>query len=191
MLRALPVIMQEIRNPECTACTLHRTEGNVCVMGRGNSKGPIMLIGEAPGQKEAETGMPFMGRSGQLLNRLLRRLHMQHQVYITNICKCRPHMNRRPNYDEVKKCTELYLWREIDIMIPEVIVLLGRTAIDFMFENRSKFRRHELIELEVEGRDLCLIATWHPAYVLRAGKPTEQQLEQALIVAKEIADADL
>jgi DNA polymerase len=140
-----------------------------------------MLVGEAPGEAEAQTAKPFMGPAGQLLNELLDELYMLDMVYITNIAKCRPPGNRTPKPFEVTRCTRRYLYQEMKLIKPRVVVLLGRTAIDRYLDS---FERGKLIEKKHRG----YIATWHPSYVARGYNPNAgKELLAALKLAKETA----
>lgn len=175
-----------LRDIHCTQCELHKSSTNVCVGGRGNPHGRIVLIGEAPGEAEAETGKPFMGKSGQLLDQLLTEADLVGRVYILNTCKCRPPDNRTPTRSEQDVCSGLYLVNELDIIRPRSIVLLGRVATDWHFKGRP-FVRHTVHRGGI-------IPTWHPSYVLRTGgrnaRPGKELL-QSLRIAKETAYADI
>jgi len=183
-------VIESIRNPKCTECDLHKTEGNVCVMGRGNLMAPIVLVGEAPGAAEAETGKPFMGRAGHLLNKILKELRMSEMVYITNAVRCRPPKNRTPDIWELKCCRNLYLFPEVGIIRPHVIVLMGKTAAR-AFNVEDSF--HPLIQYHYPDqavfayRRVCVIITWHPAYCLRNGKMTTAKFKKHLAKAREEA----
>jgi uracil-DNA glycosylase len=173
--------LQQIRNPSCVRCDLCESTTNVCIMGRGEGT-EIVLIGEAPGEAEARTGKPFMGAAGQLLNKLLDELHMTNRCYITNICRCRPADNRKPTPKEAKTCANLYLFRELNVINPWVIVCMGRTPCDLFFPNG--FTRGELYETKA----VFIIPTWHPAYCLPGRSPSATpQLKKALLDAKRLA----
>ena len=109
----------------CNKCNLCESRKNV-VWGYGNEKAEIMLIGEAPGANEDETGMPFVGRSGILLDKMLNdiNLYRDKNIYIANIVKCRPPQNRNPNSKEINSCID-WLYSQIDIIKPKIIVCLG------------------------------------------------------------------
>lgn len=177
-----------LRNPQCEACALNNSSVNVCVMGRGSPRSKIVLIGEAPGRAESETGKPFMGQAGQLLNELLEDAGIVNP-YITNICKCRPPGNRKPKDDEQATCTKLYLNEELAIIRPRVVVLLGAVSSRWAFP--SGFIRgivnphHHLIPNDM----IACVPTWHPAYYFHSGrdKSVRRQLYQHLLLAKETA----
>jgi uracil-DNA glycosylase family 4 len=159
-----------LRNPKCEACALCNSSVNVCVMGRGNPRAKIVLIGEAPGAKEAETGKPFMGASGRLLGDCLLRAGLgEDEYYVTNINKCRPPGNRTPTADEQAVCTELYLAEELAIIRPYVVVLIGGTAAKWAFP--SGYIRGSVNPSEglVAGSVVACVPTWHPAYYLHSG----------------------
>jgi uracil-DNA glycosylase family 4 len=192
--------IRAIRNPRCTLCPLHKTEGNVCVTGRGTAWAPIILIGEAPGEAEARTGQPFMGRAGQLLNELLRDNMMSHLVYITNIAKCRPPENRKPTPSEMRTCGIEYLGQELGVLDPKVTVLLGKTPIEYFF-GKKPFKRGVVYDLAENGSFLvsyqgkdphqptipCIIPTWHPAYIIHSNSTVARdQLRSHLLRAKEL-----
>jgi len=112
---------------DCHRCPLGDTRTHL-VFGDGNEKADLMLIGEAPGRDEDLSGVPFVGRAGQLLNKILEAIHFRREdVYIANIVKCRPPNNRDPLPSEVEKC-EPYLKKQIDIIQPKFILALGRIA---------------------------------------------------------------
>ena len=177
-----------IRNPECTACELHKSSQHVCVMGRGNPHARIMLVGEAPGEAEGRTGKPFMGAAGQLLNRLLKEVDLLDQVYITNICKCRPPKNRAPTLVERHRCIKLYLFSEIDIIKPDVIVALGKVAMSVLVTNKG-VKRGEISWEKYRKTFVHVIPTWHPAYPLHSGlKQPIKDIRKVLAYAKELSD---
>lgn len=177
---------QVIRNPQCTHCALHESTTNVCVMGRGNPRARIMLVGEAPGEAEARTGKPFMGRAGKLLDLLLLSAGLTGRVYVTNVAKCRPPNNRTPTTNEASICSQFYLEKEIVTIRPSAIVLLGRVAINWIFKG-DEFTRHcANVHPNFDG---SVIPTWHPSYVLRTGgigSKTAKELLQSLEVAEEL-----
>ena len=159
---------------QCHRCGLgdNRTHA---VVGRGNLQAPIMLIGEAPGQKEDETGLPFVGRSGQLLEKILASVNLstEHDIYIANINKCRPPENRTPTPDEIAACIP-YLLEQIRLVDPKIILLTGATAVKGITGDKRKITKIRGQWLEWEGR-LCM-AIFHPSYLLRnpskeVGKP--------------------
>jgi uracil-DNA glycosylase family 4 len=158
----LPVIRTDLG--ECTRCKLH-TSRNKIVFGDGSSKAELVFIGEGPGADEDAQGLPFVGRAGKLLTQMIEAMGLQRQqVYICNVVKCRPPGNRQPEKDEVDACSP-FLFRQLDALRPKVIVCLGATAAQTLLQtNRgiSHFRGEWL-----EYRGYKMIATYHPAYLLR------------------------
>lgn len=148
---------------DCTKCPLHETR-NRTVPGDGPLDAKLMLIGEAPGKDEDEQGKPFVGRAGRLLTEALEMEGLNRQkVYIANIIKCRPPDNRLPKAGERKTCLP-YLLRQIEIVDPKVIVLLGNTSIKAIVNKTGVLSlRGEFIEHE--GR--LYLPTLHPSAVLR------------------------
>lgn len=148
----------------CVKCALGSTRKNF-VFGVGNPSADIMVIGEAPGADEDEQGEPFVGKAGQLLNKILEaiRLHRS-EVYIANIIKCRPPGNRRPLDSEVAQC-EPYLFRQIELVQPKFILALGLTAVDTLL--KKKHRMSEVRGTAIPYRGAQMIATYHPAALLR------------------------
>jgi uracil-DNA glycosylase len=158
----LPVIREDLG--DCTRCKLHTTRNKI-VFGDGNSKAELVFIGEGPGADEDAQGLPFVGRAGKLLTQMIEAMGLQRQqVYICNVVKCRPPGNRQPEKDEVDACSP-FLFRQLDALKPKVIVCLGATAAQTLLQtNRgiSHFRGEWL-----EYRGYKMIATYHPAYLLR------------------------
>ena len=159
---SLPRILSDIG--ECTRCKLHRGRTKL-VFGDGNPKADLVFVGEGPGRDEDAQGLPFVGRAGKLLTQMIEAMGLQRQdVYICNVVKCRPPENRTPERDEVETCSP-FLLRQLDAISPKVIVCLGSVAAQTLLEtNRgiSHFRGQWL-----EFRGTKLMATYHPAYLLR------------------------
>jgi len=149
---------------ECTRCKLHRGRTKL-VFGDGNPKAELVFVGEGPGRDEDAQGLPFVGRAGKLLTQMIEAMGLQRQdVYICNVVKCRPPENRTPEKDEVETCSP-FLLRQLDVISPKVIVCLGSVAAQTLLEtNRgiSHFRGEWL-----DFRGTKLMATYHPAYLLR------------------------
>ena len=158
--------LHAIRNDigDCTRCALHKGRHNI-VFGDGDANARLMFIGEGPGADEDAQGLPFVGRAGQLLNNMINAMGLRRdQVYIANIVKCRPPQNRVPEPDEANTCSP-FLFRQIDVIQPEVIVALGATAATYLLGAKSPLaalrgRIHH-------ARGSKLIITYHPAYLLR------------------------
>jgi len=146
----------------CKLCTLGRTQ---TVFGVGNPKARLMFVGEAPGEDEDKKGEPFVGRAGQLLTKIIEAIGMtRDQVYIANVIKCRPPNNRNPEPDEVATC-EPFLFRQIDVIQPRVIVPLGKFAAQCVLKTMDPITK--LRGRQFEYRGAVLIPTFHPAYLLR------------------------
>lgn len=159
----------------CQRCELAATRTHV-VVSRGNPQAPIMIIGEGPGEEEDQQGLPFVGRSGQLLEKILAavRLDSQKDVYICNIVKCRPPGNRNPTTAEINACRP-YILEQIRLVDPKIILLTGNTAIKGILpKDTPGITKVRGQWMEWEGR-LCM-PIFHPAYLLRnpsrePGKP--------------------
>ena len=146
----------------CKLCTLGRTQ---TVFGVGNPKARLMFVGEAPGEDEDKKGEPFVGRAGQLLTKIIEAIGMtREQVYIATVIKCRPPNNRNPEPDEVATC-EPFLFRQIDVIQPKVIVPLGKFAAQCVLKTMDPITK--LRGRQFDYRGAVLIPTFHPAYLLR------------------------
>ncbi len=149
---------------ECTRCKLHTTRNKI-VFGDGSSKAELVFVGEGPGRDEDMQGLPFVGRAGKLLTQMIEAMGLQRQdVYICNVVKCRPPENRTPEKDEVAECSP-FLLRQIDAIAPKVIVCLGAIAAQTLLETNRGISQFRGQWLEFRGRKL--MATYHPAYLLR------------------------
>jgi DNA polymerase len=148
----------------CTRCRLHATRTNT-VFGEGDADAQIFFIGEGPGENEDLSGRPFVGKAGQLLDKMIGGMGLRRdQVMIANIVKCRPPGNRVPAPDEVATCTP-YLVRQLEIVRPKVIVTLGRPAASYMLD--TKLPMGKLRGQWQSWRGIKLMPTFHPSYVLR------------------------
>jgi len=158
--------LEDVRNDlgECTRCGLSVTRKNI-VFGSGSSDADLMFVGEAPGADEDQQGVPFVGRAGQLLTRIIQAIDLQReQVYIANILKCRPPQNRDPQPDEVNSC-EPFLFRQIETIKPMIVVALGKYAAQTLIRTKTPISR--LRGTFVEFRGIQLMPTFHPSYLLR------------------------
>lgn len=150
---------------DCTRCKLHKLGRHQIVFGVGNPQADLMFIGEAPGHEEDIQGMPFVGRAGQLLTKIIEAIDLKREdVYIANVIKCRPPENRNPEQDEVETC-EPFLFQQIDIVKPKVIVALGKFAAQTLLRTLDPISR--LRGRTYECRGAQLVPTFHPAYLLR------------------------
>jgi DNA polymerase len=161
---ALNALRVEI-GPDCRLCKLHTLGRKQVVFGVGNPNADLMFVGEAPGADEDIQGEPFVGRAGQLLTKIIEAIGMQRSdVYIANVIKCRPPGNRNPQPDEVERC-EPFLFRQIDMVKPKVIVALGKFAAQSLLKTTDPITR--LRGREYKFRSAILMPTFHPAYLLR------------------------
>jgi DNA polymerase len=159
---SLPVILSDIG--DCTRCKLHRGRTKL-VFGDGNPKAQLVFVGEGPGRDEDAQGLPFVGRAGKLLTQMIEAMGLRRQdVYICNVVKCRPPENRTPEKDEVGTCSP-FLLRQLDAISPKVIVCLGSVAAQTLLETNRGISHFRGEWLEFRGKKL--MATYHPAYLLR------------------------
>jgi uracil-DNA glycosylase len=156
---------------ECTACKLCSSGRRQTVFGVGNARAHWMVVGEAPGEQEDLQGEPFVGKSGQLLDNMLRAIGLTRaeaaparQVYIANTLKCRPPGNRNPEPDELVKC-EPFLIRQIELVQPRIILAMGRFAVQSLLRSDEPVGRLRGRVHRYQG--VPLIVTYHPAYLLR------------------------
>jgi DNA polymerase len=148
----------------CMNCPLGATRTNF-VFGSGNPNAQLMVIGEAPGADEDEQGLPFVGRAGQLLTKILESIELpRDEVYICNILKCRPPNNRKPLQSETDQC-EPYLWKQIELVKPRYILALGLTAANTLLKNKSSMK--DLRGSIHDYHGIPTIVTYHPAALLR------------------------
>lgn len=153
---------------QCTKCPLYKTATNP-VPGSGDSKTEIVLIGEAPGFYEDQQGLPFVGNSGKLLDRLLADIKLsREEVFICNILKHRPPNNRDPLPNEIRACVP-YLKAQLQVIEPKVIVTLGRFALNYFFPQDMISRVHGQIKQFVwQEQNLSMIPVYHPSAALRS-----------------------
>ncbi len=169
--RPLPVLAEVVAS--CTKCGLSTERKNV-VFARGNPEAKLCFVGEAPGADEDEQGVPFVGRAGQLLDKMIAAMGLDpaKDVYICNIIKCRPPGNRRPEPEEIEACIP-YLHEQIENVKPEVIVALGNTAVAALLGSKLGITKMRGSWKLYKGR-IPLMPTYHPSYLLR---PSPQQAE--------------
>lgn len=148
----------------CTKCSLGFTRKKF-VFGVGNPKAEIVVVGEAPGADEDEQGEPFVGRAGQLLNKILEAIHFKREeVYICNILKCRPPNNREPQVEEID-CCEPYLWKQLELIKPTIILCAGRVAGQSLLKTNASLAQLRGTVHDYHG--IPLMVTYHPAALLR------------------------
>lgn len=178
---ALQLIRDEIG--DCTRCALH-TGRNKLVFADGSPTARLMFVGEGPGADEDAQGLPFVGRAGQLLNNMIAAMGLKREeVYIANVVKCRPPGNRTPEPEEANTCTP-FLFRQIDVVRPEVVVALGATAATYLLGQRQPLaglrgRVHPF-------RGAKLIITYHPAYLLRDPRQKKEAWADLQVAMREL-----
>jgi len=179
--QALRLIREEIG--DCTRCALH-TGRNKLVFGDGDPQARLMFVGEGPGADEDAQGIPFVGRAGQLLNNMITAMGLKREeVYIANVVKCRPPGNRTPEPEEAHTCSP-FLFRQIDVVRPDVLVALGATAATYLLGQRQPLaglrgRVHSV-------RGCRLIVTYHPAYLLRDPRQKKEAWADLQIAMREL-----
>ena len=178
---ALQLIRDDIG--DCTRCALH-TGRHKLVFGDGSPAARLMFVGEGPGADEDAQGIPFVGKAGQLLNNMIAAMGLKREeVYIANVVKCRPPGNRTPEPDEANTCTP-FLFRQIDVVRPQVLVALGATAATYLLGQRQPLaglrgRVHAF-------RGTQLIVTYHPAYLLRDPRQKKEAWADLQIAMREL-----
>ena len=178
---ALQLIRDEIG--DCSRCPLHRGR-NQLVFADGDPNASLMFVGEGPGADEDAQGLPFVGRAGQLLNNMIAAMGLRReQVYIANIVKCRPPGNRTPEPEEANTCVP-FLFRQIDIIRPQVLVALGATAATYLLGSRQPLAGLRGRVHAVRGTQL--IVTYHPAYLLRDPRQKKEAWADLQIAMKEL-----
>ena len=179
----LAVLTEEARS--CVRCKLSGLGRTQVVVGMGDPHAALMFIGEGPGAEEDRQGLPFVGRSGKLLDQLMfEELGVtRDRVYITNVVKCRPPNNRDPEPDEISSCNP-WLEQQLDLVDPKVIVTLGKFASQLLLETKTGITK--LRGSSYPFRDRTLVPTVHPAYVLRGGGEPMAQMRADLVRAKQV-----
>ena len=149
---------------DCTRCRLHKARHNI-VFGVGNPKAELVFVGEGPGHDEDMQGEPFVGRAGKLLTQMIEAMSLQRgDVYICNVVKCRPPENRLPERDEIATCSP-FLMRQLDVIRPKVICCLGACSAQTLLQTNQGISKFRGEWFDFHGAKL--IATYHPAYLLR------------------------
>jgi DNA polymerase len=149
---------------DCTRCKLHKARNKI-VFADGDPKAKLVFVGEGPGRDEDAQGLPFVGRAGKLLTQMIEAMGLRRQdVYICNVVKCRPPENRLPEPDEIKTCSP-FLLRQLEVVDPKVIVALGACAAQTLLQTTRGISHFRGQWQEFRGRKL--MATYHPAYLLR------------------------
>jgi uracil-DNA glycosylase len=169
---------------DCTRCPLAFQGRHKIVFADGDPNARLMFVGEGPGADEDAQGLPFVGRAGQLLNNMITAMGLaRSEVYIANVVKCRPPQNRTPEPVEANTCMQ-FLWRQIEVVNPQVIVALGSTAATYLLGAKSSLaslrgRIHQV-------RESQLIVTYHPAYLLRDPRQKAEAWKDLQIAMKEL-----
>jgi uracil-DNA glycosylase len=159
---ALKLIREEIG--DCTRCDLSKGRNKI-VFGDGDPNARLMFVGEGPGADEDASGLPFVGRGGQLLNNMIAAMGLKREeVYIANVVKCRPPNNRTPEPDEAHTCSP-FLFKQIDVIRPKVIVALGQTAVTYLTGEKRPLSAWRGTVHPLRGTKL--IVSYHPAFLLR------------------------
>jgi DNA polymerase len=170
----------------CRRCRLHETRTRP-VFADGTPEARVMCVGEAPGQREDETGLPFVGRAGQLLDRMLTAVGLgRDRVFICNVLKCRPPRNRNPLPEEIEQCSP-FLLRQLELVDPVVVIAFGTFAARTLLGSSESLGRLRQRTHQYEGRPL--VVTYHPAALLRNPgwiRPTWEDLQRV----RSILDGD-
>ncbi|MFQ5530416.1 MAG: uracil-DNA glycosylase [Gemmatimonadota bacterium] len=170
----------------CTRCALHESRRTV-VFADGSERARVMCVGEAPGAREDETGVPFVGRAGQLLDRLLLSVGLAREdVYVANVLKCRPPGNRNPQPEEIEECSP-FLRRQVAFVEPEVVIAFGTFAAQTLLGVKESLGRLRGRVYEYEG--VPLVATYHPAALLRNPQWTRPSWEDLQTVRRLLAES--
>lgn len=171
---------------KCLECPLGSMGRNRIVFGEGNPDARLMIIGEAPGKKEDLQGMPFVGKAGTLLTKILTNIGIDRKdIFITNVVKCRPPNNRKPLPLEINTCTDLLLINQIKIIQPQSICTLGTTATEGLLKTKVKISQIHGTPFYFDS--IITIPTYHPAYIARNPKMSEllaQDIKKALDFAQ-------
>jgi len=171
----------------CTRCVLHSSRTQT-VFGVGNVHADLLVIGEAPGADEDRQGEPFVGRAGQLLNAMLGAIHLPRaDVYIANILKCRPPSNRDPKPEEAEACMP-YLERQIAFIEPKVILAVGRIAAQWLLQSDQPIGRLRGTVHSYGTASTPLVASYHPAYLLRSPLAKAKAWEDLVLVSRILND---
>jgi DNA polymerase len=186
LVRSPAEVLDAIRveiGPACTRCKLHTLGRTQVVFGVGNPSARLMFVGEAPGADEDAQGIPFVGKAGQLLTKIIEAIDLKREdVYIANVIKCRPPQNRNPEPDEVATC-EPFLFRQIDAIGPKVIVALGKFGAQTLLRTEEPISRIRGRVFDFRGAKL--IPTFHPAYLLR-NPPAKREVWEDMKLVRQL-----
>ncbi len=172
----------------CTRCQLHQHRTQT-VFGVGNRNADWMIIGEAPGAEEDRRGEPFVGRAGKLLDEMLRAVGLDRTTaFITNILKCRPPNNRDPAVDEAAACRG-YLERQIEMINPRLILAVGRIAAQQLLHSDSPVGRMRGRVHSLSNRQVPVVVTYHPAYLLRSPSQKRKVWEDLCLARQTVEES--
>ena len=186
----LNTLKEKIRN--INNCDL-KDNGKQIVFSDGNSKSPVMIVGEGPGQKEDELGKPFVGDAGQLLNKMLNAISIKREnIYITNVVNYRPPNNRKPEPAEINRYSE-FLREHISIIDPKILILMGSTAMEALFGSKIKISKERGIwkEIIINNKTYLTIITFHPAYLLRQAEQKKYSWADLKEIRKKVDELEL
>ena len=184
LLKKLKVSISNIKN-----CELKKNANNL-VFSDGNSRSKIMIIGEGPGANEDKEGLPFVGRAGQLLDKMLLSINLNRKnVYITNVVNFRPPENRKPSEDEVARYLP-YLIKHIEIISPKILLLLGSTALNALVGNQEVISkaRGKWINKKIGKCSTFVIASFHPAFLMRQPEQKKMAWIDLKMIRKKIKE---
>lgn len=177
--------LEELRteNEHCKRCKLAATRKSF-VWGQGNTDARVVFIGEGPGEQEDEQGVPFVGKAGQLLTKMLEAIELsREEVYITNIVKCRPPQNRNPEEDEIQACLP-FLLTQLSIIQPSIICALGKVAANVLLQNDNSLG--SMRQKFYNFRDSKLMVTYHPSALLRNSQWKRPAWEDLKMLKREL-----
>ena len=184
-IKNLENLKKEINSIE--NCKLKENASKI-VFSDGNTQSPIMIVGEGPGQKEDELGKPFVGDAGSLLNKMLKAINIEREkVYITNVVNYRPPNNRKPETSEINRYSK-FLKEHISIIDPQILILMGSTAMEALIGINKKIskERGQWKEVIIKQKTYKTIITFHPAYLLRHPEQKKFSWKDLKIIRKEI-----
>lgn len=180
--KALAMLFEKYKN--CQLCPLSQTRTNL-VFGAGNPDARLLFIGEAPGADEDEQGLPFIGRAGQLLTKIIEAMKLKREdVYIANCLKCRPPNNRPPLPEEITTCNPI-LARQVEIIAPKIICTLGKFASQTILQTEEPISKIRGKFFERNG--VKILPTYHPAYLLRNPSEKKTVWEDMQKIMKELS----
>jgi len=178
--KSYPAFKKALQESDCKACALHKGRTQI-VVDRGNPKANIFMVGEGPGEKEDLQGQAFVGRSGKMLDTMCSEagINTAEDVIIGNVVRCRPPDNRAPKTEEAQTCIS-YLYKQIKLVKPKVIVLLGRTALLHLLPEHKKAAVRDIVGTFLKSEthpDWSFFMCYHPAYILRDPRKKPQMVE--------------